>query len=258
MVRKIQGIIAIVIILFAILQMPCAAQATTNQQQYIYDEAGLLTTEEKQELEQLAQKLSAEDDTAYVILTVNGTNGKGIETYMGDFYDNKGLGYNKKHGNTAILSLDMQERDVYLAGFKKARVYLNADRLTKVRQRVTPALSEGDYYDAFRQFIEDSHYYMGTTPPGILYQWWFQIGVGLLLATIIVGAMAYNRGGKMTATERNYFNATSPGIIKKEDRFIRTMVTKTKKPSNNSSGGGGGGGGRTGGGHSYSGSGGKF
>ncbi|WP_042478990.1 TPM domain-containing protein [Bacillus ndiopicus] len=230
---------------------------SANQKQYIFDYANLLTANEKKELEEFAKELSADYKTAFIILTVNGTNGNGIEKYMGDFYDNEALGYNKPHGNTAILSIDIQERDVYLAGFKKAKVYLDSGRLTVIRERLTPSLSKGDYYDAFRYFIKASHEYMGYEPNSILFRWWFQLGVGILVAAIIVGWMAYSSGGKMTTTERDYFDPNGSGITKKQDRYLRTTVTKVKKPSNKS-GGGSSGGGTTSGGHSYSGSGGKF
>ncbi|KYG91280.1 hypothetical protein A0U40_15060 [[Bacillus] sp. KCTC 13219] len=244
-------------ILLVTLWQPSAFAESTNQTQYIFDYANLLTAEEKQELESLAKELSADYKTAFLILTVDGTNGKGIRGYMEDFYDNEAPGYNKPHGNTAMLSIDMQERDVFLSGFKKAEVYLDDGRLSVIREELTPSLSNGDYYGAFRHFIVASHEYMSYGPNSILFRWWFQLGAAILLAAIIVGLMAYSSGGRMTTTERDYFNPNGSGITKKHDRFLRTTVTKTKKPSSNS-GGGSGGGGTTGGGHSYSGSGGKF
>ncbi|WP_107838087.1 TPM domain-containing protein [Metasolibacillus meyeri] len=245
-------------ILLVTLWQPSVFAESTNQTQYIFDYANLLTTEEKKELEVLAKELSADYKTAFLILTVDGTDGKGIEQYMGDFYDNEAPGYNKPHGNTVMMSIDMQERDVFLSGFKKGRIYLDAGRLAYIREQITPSLSAGDYYEAFSQFIIESHDYMSYGPDGIIFQWWFQWGVALLLAAIIVGLMAYSSGGKMTTTERDYFNPNGSGITKKHDRYLRTTVTKTKKASSSSGGGSSGGGGTTSGGHSYSGSGGKF
>ena len=59
----------------------------------------------------------------------------------------------RPHGNTALLIMDMQERDVYFAGFKKAEQYLDSGRLEMIRNKITPDLSEGEYFQAFSSFI---------------------------------------------------------------------------------------------------------
>ena len=64
---------------------------------------------------------------------------------MQDFYDENAPGYDQPHGNTAILTLDMQNRDVYLAGFIKAEDYLDDSRLDLIRDKITPDLSSGNY-----------------------------------------------------------------------------------------------------------------
>ena len=76
--------------------------------------------------------------------------------------------------------------------------------------------------------------------------------------------MAYNSGGRVTVSEGTYRDFSSSRVVDRRDNYLRTSVTKTRKPSsdNNSSGGGfsGGGssGGTTSGGHSHSGSRGGF
>ncbi len=97
----------------------------------------------------------------------------------------------------------------------------------------------------------------------ILFNLWFQIVVSLVIAGIIVGAMAYNSGGRVTVSQGTYMDFSNSKVINRRDNYLRTSVTKTRKPSNNnkSSGGGfggGGGGGTTSGGHSHSGSRGSF
>lgn len=247
----------LILTLFACLLF--AVPAFAAQDQYIYDQAGLLTADEEAKLEQLAAKLSAERETSFVILTTNNTNGQYIKDYMGDFYDEQGLGYDKQHGNTVILSLDMLNRDVYLAGFGKAETYLDDGRLTKIREHITPSLSNGDYYSAFKQYIEESHYYIqfepGFNPDNILFKLWFQLLVALGVAGLVVGIMVATRGGRVTVDSNTYADHEHSGVTRSKDQYITTHITKIKKPSNNNKGGGGG---FTGGGRSFSGSGGKF
>lgn len=259
--RSLLFILPAIFLALLALGLPALAEST-NQKQYIYDDAQLLTKDETAALEKLARELSKERNTAFVIVTLNGTEGKNIVQYMEDFYDQQALGYDQPHGNTAILIMDMQERDVYLAGFKKAEQYLDSGRLEMIRNKITPDLSEGEYYRAFSSFMNTAYDYMGyepdVNPENILFKWWFQLAASIIFAGIVVSLMAYRSGGRVTVNSETYINKKKSAVISEHDQFIRETVTRVKKPSNSSNGGGGGGGGITGGGHSYSGSGGKF
>lgn len=250
--------IAVVLLLFLLLPVSTAVYGA-NQTQFIYDDAGLLTGAEKEALTALAMELGEERNTAFLVLTADGTDGKDIVKYVDDFYDDQKPGYDQPYGNTAILAIDMQTRDIYLAGFKQAEVYLDDARLDKIRDKITPDLSDGNYADAFTGFIMLAHEYMGYepgfNPDNILFKWWFQLAAAITIAAVSVGLMAYRSGGRVTVGGHTYMNNTNSRVISKYDRYIRKTVTKQKKPSNNS---GGGGGGITGGGHSHSGSRGKF
>lgn len=253
----------IMLILFIIL-LSQSALADTETNQRVYDFAGLLTTAEIEELEGLSSQYSQKRQVDIVILTTADTEGKDVVEYMQDFYDEKGLGYDKPHGNTAILTIDMQHREVYVAGFYKGKEYLDDSRCSLIREKITPYLSNGNYYEAFDSFIRLSYRYMGirpgVNPENIFLKLWFQIAVSLMVAGGIVTVMAYHSGGRMTAGGGTYLDSNNSGITNKRDTYIRTTTTKRKKPSsnNNSSGGGSIGGGISRGGHSHSGSRGRF
>ncbi|RDW18324.1 hypothetical protein CWR48_12140 [Oceanobacillus arenosus] len=255
-------IFSFIALLLVLQLLPREAIAATDPKQRIFDYANLLTVEEKDNLEIVANQYSAESETDIVILTTNDTQGKDIIPYMQDFYDEQGLGYDKKHGNTAILTLDMKNREVYLAGFYLAEEYLSDGRLDQIRNKITPDLSAANYYDAFTTFIETSSKYMRISPwinPELfIFKLWFQILAPIAIAAIIVGTMAFHSSGRVTVNDRTYLNTAQ--VMNRKDRYIRTTVTKQRKPSDNNKGGGGGfgGGGTSGGGHSHSGSRGSF
>ncbi|MCT8137645.1 TPM domain-containing protein [Anaerobacillus sp. CMMVII] len=262
--------------------------ALASTEQKIYDFAELLTATEVEELETLADMYSDQTQVDIIILTTNGTDGRPVEQYMGDFYDEKGLGYNRAHGDTVILTIDMLERDVYVAGFYKGETYVDNDRAEMIREEITPYLSDGDFYGAFWEFIELTKYYLEMEPeaprpsdpiktpnynetPQVIYhppaeeniffELWFQLLASGIVGALVVGIMAYHSSGRKTTNARTYLDDNNSALIAKNDTFVRKTVTKTKKPtSNNNRGGGGGfgGGGFTGGGHSHSGSKGKF
>lgn len=265
--------------------MPAKAE-NFDRSQYIYDFAHLLTDKEAADLQSLAKERGAERETAFIIITLNGTDGKDIQQYVEDFYDENAPGYDQPHGNTAILAIDMQERNVYLAGFEKAEQYLDDGRLEQIKEEITPNLSEGHYLQAFSTFITTSHEYMGdepsdgsssdgysgygllgssdgyngndsgADPENIFFQWWFQLIASIIVAGVIVLIMAYRSGSRVTVNAQTYMDCNRSKVLSVYDNFVRQTVTRQKRPSNNTTSGGGGG--ITGGGHSHSGSSGKF
>lgn len=251
--------------------------------QLIYDFAKLLTSEEVEHLESLAASYGQETEVDIVILTTNHTDGKTIEQFMGDFYDEKGLGFDKVHGNTVILTIDMNEREVYVAGFYKGEEYINNYRAELIRKEITPYLSEGDFYGAFSSYINLTKHYLGikpeipsqpnVSPPNnyvgqpnnnnkveysgenVFFNPAFQIFFSLFLGTLVVGIMAYRSSPKKTTNSRTYLDESRSVVTARRDSFIRKTVTKIQKPKNNNKGSGGG---FTGGGRSHSGSKGRF
>ena len=57
----------------------------------------------------------------FIILTTYDTDGKDIVEYTEDFYDDNALGYDNPCGNAVILTIDMNNRGIYLAGFIKGK-----------------------------------------------------------------------------------------------------------------------------------------
>ena len=272
MVRKNIKLFSILTLSIIILLIPFisnVSEAAVEKKQRIYDYGDLLNSSEVEELEELAEKYSTKRETDFVILTTDNTKGKDVVKYTEDFYDKKGLGYDKSCGNCAILTIDMEHREVYLTGFYKGEEYLDDYRLDEIRYKITPDLSDGNYYEAFHTFIKTSYKYMGikpgVDPNNILFNNWFQLIISLIIAGVAVGIMAYNSGGKVTVNQGTYQDYNTSRVRNRKDNYIRTTVTKRRKPSsddNNHKGGmgkiGGGGGGVTSGGHSHSGSRGSF
>ncbi|RKD22917.1 hypothetical protein BEP19_11820 [Ammoniphilus oxalaticus] len=260
---------------FALLLMVClfvlpggnfAKAEPVDRQQYIFDYAELLTPQEREQLQSLASKLGAERETAFLIVTLKGTGHLDISEYIDEFYDNGAPGYDKPHGNTAMLTIDLMEKEVELTGFKKAEDYLDNDRMDQIRRKITPHLKEARYYESFSTFITTSHKYMGyepgVDPENILFKWWFQVSVAIGVAGAVVFLMAYHSGGRVTVNQQTYLDGQRSRVVDQSDRYVRQTVTKRKKPSSNSRSSGGGGGGGSGrvtpGGHSRSSSRGKF
>ncbi|MGK9430207.1 TPM domain-containing protein [Bacillus atrophaeus] len=227
--------------------------SASDQKQYVYDHANLLTKEEIGKLEALADKLGAKRKTDFFIITTNGTNGEDIAQYTGDFYDQYG------NGSTAILTIDMKKREVFIAGFKKAERYLDSSRLNSIRNTISSDISSEHYFKAFKTYItlssKDMDIKPGVNPDLILFKWWFQLIAAAAVAGIAVAVMLFNSGGRVTVNGQTYIDNRTSDVIDQYDTYIRTTVTREKKSSDKDSGDGGG---VTRGGSSYSGSRGSF
>lgn len=286
--------LAMILLCLSLLIMPsatAAAEETTSQFQYIYDDAGLLTSSELSDLEAMCQEYSEQVKTHIIIMTHDDPDAVEAERYIEDFYDRT------YPGDAVILLIDMQNRVVFIEGYGLAETYIHSKRADVIREEITPYLSRGNYVTAFDIFIESSAEYMqddsdlnydhdysyssdndsyytedngysrssGNKPYSKFTNIWFQIGISIFIGAVGVIIMASNAGGKMTANGSNYIDPNHSGLIGRRDDYIRTRVTRVRKPQNNSSGGHSGGsssggfrGGVSSGGHSHSSSGGKF
>ncbi|RAI86864.1 uncharacterized protein DET54_11855 [Paenibacillus pabuli] len=245
--------------------IPMSVVSAADSKNLIYDEANLLNEQEKSELNALANEYGAERQTDFVIYTSNNEEQKSEILLTEDFYDDQGLGYDKAHGNAVILTIDMYNRKMYLAGFYKGKEYIDNGRADKITAKIAPDVTDGNYKLAFEKYIKLSYEYMGirpgVNPDNILFNIWFQLIASVAIGGIAVGVMAYRSGGRVTVNRATYEDSSTSSVIDRQDRYIRTTVTKRKIEKNNNNGGGGGGGGGGGtsrGGHSHSGSRGSF
>lgn len=261
--RKNRTIVAILFFVAVYLAIPMGITvAEAEMKTLIYDEAGLLNQDEYHELNLLANKYGTERETNIIIYTSNNDANMDVMEMTEDFYDKQVSGPDKLQVNAAILTMDMRNRDFYLAGFYKGKKYLDDGRLDKINSKITPDLSNGDYKLAFEKYIKTTYKYMGfepgVNPDNILFNGWFQLAVSLGVGGIIVTMMAYRSGGRVTVNRQTYEDASTSGILDSQDQYMRTTTTKRKIEKNNGGGSGGGGGGTSKGGHSHSGSRGSF
>lgn len=273
---------------------PLKAIAAPGDQK-VYDNYGLFNEKEIADLEEVCAKYGEEGKVDIVIVT-DDLNGASPKKYLEDFYDNNGFGYDKEFGDAALLLIDMYEanRTVTIQGYGEAEYYINNDRIEYILDDVSSLLKGKKYYDAMEEFAKQAAYYMNeskgvkTTPasptaqPGsgnyygesgyagpsdyysqkddnIFFNTFFQLGLAVIIGVITVSIMAANSGGRVTVTSRTYMDERTSGVTASRDDYLRTTVTKVKKPDNDnhntisngsrSSGGGG----ISSGGHSHSG-----
>jgi uncharacterized protein len=188
----------------------------------------------------------------------------------------------------------MNDRFIWIQGYGLAETYIHSKRIDKIYEAMEGPMGDGDYVEAFATYIKKSaaymeddtdlnwdHDYSASSPQsGDAYydyygdgrndlwtSWWFQLIVSLILGGVIVGTMAYHSSGKMTTGGYTYMDRNHSGLIGRRDQYLRTRVTRVRRPKENTtiSHGKGGGfnaggfrGGVSSGGRSHSSGGGRF
>lgn len=262
-----------------------------GKNQYVYDNYGLFSEKEVNELTDTCLKYGKEAQADIIMVTTNNLDGKSTTDYLEEFYDEKIFGQDERSDSTVIMLIYLGEdrRTVDIQGYGNAENYINNDRIEHIIDDLSPVLKEGNYKKAFVEFAKEAAYYMnekkgvsetpatgnsssgdygnssyngpsnyyGEKVKSPFYNTFVQLGIALLIGAVSVAVMAFNSGGRMTVQGRDYLDNGSSGILEKGDDYLRTTTTRTKKPSQDSGAGDGprssGGGGVSPGGHSHSG-----
>lgn len=264
--KKIYPLILLLIILTSLLSFSSIANAATDENiTRIYDYANTLSNSEKEDLEKLAESYYQETGNNYLIVTTKTREEydyshssfpeEDCELYSEAFYKSFIEMYGNTYNNCTILTIDLSSnRYADISGQKDLKTKLDDNRCTKAFNKIKSNLSNKDYVKAYTKYMKTVNRYQkikpGINPDNILLKIWFQLLISIIVGAIIIGIMVYQSGGKMTANGQTYLNRERSKILRKDDYYIRTHTTRTKREtsSNNSSVGGSSGGGSSSGG----------
>lgn len=246
------------------------------EQIYVIDNAGLLTAEEQAALNEQAARISDEYACSVSILTVDYLDGKSPEAYADDYYDQNGLGYNGTEDGILLL-VAMADRDYYITSAGQAQSAIMGERLYTLEDAFLSDLSQGDYYEAFSNFLSQCNYQLAhkddpmdeggdgfrddtpnptrTVTGGILAA--ITGFLGSLIPTGVMKSKNNNVAQKQTAA--NYARPGSLQLSVQNDRYLRTDTSRVRIQTDSGRGYGGGGSSHiSSGGVSHTGGGGKF
>lgn len=224
----------------------------------VYDQADLLSAEEEEALETLAEDYSTEWQMNFLIVTTEDTEGKTAEDYADDFYD---LHFPENTQEDGVLYLiDMEHREIYLSTSGIAIRYLTDQRIDTLLDDAYGYVSEGDYFGTFESFLEGTVSYLKKGIPSDQYNYdtetgeidpyklKYQITPMECLIALIAGLAA--AGGTMLFIKAKYqlkfedfhydaYTDSEVELTVREDRLINTMVTHRRIPRNDEHSGGG-------------------
>ena len=264
MKRKVISVILFMLML-AVLPVTCFAQMSLVQ-----DQAGLMNADQQAMLDQKAYELSEAYRMDIVIVTTNSNDGKDVQSYADDFFDENGYGADKDDSGILLLvSMDTREWAFSTSG---NGIYAFTDySLEVLSEELIPYLSSGEYYEGFSHYLSclptyldafqdgkpvdgyASDYDPSSTEDVVYYEeplTWsdaiiFSSIIGLVVAGISVAVMVFSMNTKRRQSGAgDYLVDNSFQLQTNRDYFLFSNVTKTKRvEENNSNGGSHGGGG---------------
>lgn len=134
---------------------------TIGQAQTVYDDAGLFTSEQRDNLTSLATTLNNQFKGQIFIVTTTAAIAD-RETFTDNFLRDK-VGNNQ---NGTALLIDMNQHNYQISTSGNMIDYLTNARLKKLLAQTKQQLREGNYYEAAKQYIESTTSYVQAGVPG--------------------------------------------------------------------------------------------
>jgi uncharacterized protein len=262
---------AAILAFFAGISRRSAVFSVHAAEQRVYDEAGLFSSGEIQELESQIAQLSKTTKMDFVIVTTDRAHGKSSMEYADDFYDEGDFGNGSEKSGVLFL-IDMDNRELYVSTSGAMIRYLTDSRIESLLDDAYEYASAADYSGAAKAFLEDAaKYYKKGIPDGQYtynsetgkisrhrsIRWYeFLLALGAALACGF-GAVASVRSEYSMKTQRQNasgfnmaYRADASFVVRtKNDAMVNSFVTQQIIPRDRSMGrggrGDGGGGGRS-------------
>lgn len=233
-----------------VLAVPHIIKAVTpSSGVHVYDDAELFSQEETYSLEEYLKQTGEKAGVGIYVLTSDNSGNGTSDKYSEDFYD-AGCDNKTIEIDAVILHIDMEERYVNIQAYGTAERKITDTIGDQILDYIVTDLTKGRYFRACKTFADKTEYYMNNVP--FYLKAWFHLIIALIVGGISVSVMASASGGKMTANASTYMNRAYTGIRARRDEYVRTSVTRRRKPESNGGGSSRGGGHVSSGGHSHS------
>lgn len=231
---------------------------SSRQKELLLDEADLLSDDEEQTILQKLYTVSQNRECNIAILTVDDHTGP-IQDFSDDYFDYNAMGADYD-GNGILFMLSMYDREWAISTAGKAKYAFTDYGQEELVDRMSPYLSDDEYYDAFMSYADicdiylqeyDNGYAIDVNNPYHTQYDYLKLllisllcGFGVALIPILVmKSQLHTVHSKSNAS--GYQSHQGLNMISHEDRFITSRITHTPIPRNDNSSRGGGHGGST-------------
>lgn len=246
----------------ALLLVLCLAAPVSAAENYVIDDAGLLSEEQREQLNARAAEISEKQKIGIYILTVYDYRDYGEEHEIFDvlwnYYHDYRLGYGENREGM-ILMLSMYDRDYATFFYGDRTEYaFNSYGQEKLEGAFLDYFGEDAWFIGFRNYLSEAEEYMERAAAGdpVRESAWPMAMLFVCIALAIAGIATLVEWGKMKNVAKKtdaiqYQTDSGLNLSVCTDQFIRQTVTRRKIQTQSSSGGsrshsGGGGSGRSG------------
>lgn len=230
-------------------------QAASDHPARLVDQAGLLTTEEQQEIQAKLDEVSEAHECDVAVMTVNSLEGKTATEYADDVFDYDGYGLGEDKAGILFL-VDMGDRNWATSTHGYAITAFTDAGLDYIEEKLVSYLGDGEYAEAFTCFAEQCDRFLTQAETGEPYDvdnmpkepfaYVFWLVVCLVIGFVIALITASVKRSKLTSvvrktTAEEYMKKDSLNLTVKQDRFVNKVITSRPIPRNDDSHSGGGG-----------------
>ena len=243
-----------------------AEESSVPAASYVTDNENLLTMDELNDLEEYAQEVSeAYECGVYIRVETTYAGYSTISDYAEYIYNHENMGYGEER-NGILFIITMDEREYDFCAYGDTANYAFTDYAKEcMAESMIDDLSDGDYADAFDDYINSAEYDLHMAASGQPVDEWIPndpepyveptglekvasgapiiIGVPCILSLIICMIQkSKNKTAKIATTARNYIPENGIRLTGSHDFMVNRTVTRTpivhSQPSGDRSGGG--------------------
>lgn len=260
---SVAAIVCLIILVIGCVAFYLYMSSSPKKHVVVDDDARIFTSEQEDELEELAQRLSKNEDINVVIVTTR-DKGRGYTNsdedcaeFAADYYAKTCIKTSLVNNSGICILIDLTldrpgERFFWIYTYGTAYFAIGDDECTSMFQRQRNELSEGNYYEALENIFDDLEDYDYES---VAVMSFFCLIIPAVLSLFITWLCTTPLGLDKKPESKQY-EIQGSGIK------LTDSVTRTRKIKHESSSGGGGfsggGGGFSGGGGHSGGGGGRF
>ncbi len=151
-------ILALVIFLFLLTQTTILAATLAEEEQRVFDYAGLMSLQQCEQLQKLVAEYQKQYNIDIVIVTTNDAEGKSSMEYADDFFDYNGFGVGENYDGLLLL-IDMDNRMIYISTCGNMISILYDERIEELLDIQYDYVVAGKYYESFDAALKQIDFY---------------------------------------------------------------------------------------------------
>ena len=215
-------------------ELPAATEvAAKENEQFVYDEANLLTDEQEADLMKKLTEVSHATNAQIVVATMASMDGGDIDSFVDYLYDSMGFGYGENHDGVLLLvCMDPREYRILSNGY--AGTAIGPDQIDTLCDFMETYLPNGHYVAAFNSFADQCgeflEYYQMGSPFKVGKNLAISLIIGIIAGLIVVFILKSQlKSVRKQDQAHRYVKPGSMTVDIQYDIFLYRTVTRTQK-----------------------------